>query len=167
MIRLLFASPDADSRRLFDAILRAALEMTPLEIDPAHADDVDDLLRRVDARAADVLVLDWSMAHEGTPDLVRELLQRNPQLRLVALLPLTYRQYRREVWQAGACSSIAKEHIDQEWLSSVLCIMQRAMLREAQLHAFYRGSATAPADASCCAAPAEGESPPQSSAPQH
>jgi DNA-binding NarL/FixJ family response regulator len=167
MIRLLFASPDPDSRALFDATLRAALELTPLDIVLAHAPALDDLLRRVDAHAVDAVVLDWLMAHEGTPDLVREMLQRDPQLRVVALLPLTYRQYRREVWQAGACSSIAKEHIDQEWLSSVLCIMQRAMLREAQLHAFYRGSATAPADASCCAAPAEGESPPQSSAPQH
>ena len=158
MIRLLFASPDADSRRLFDAILRAALEMTPLDIDAAHAVDMDGLRRRVDARASDVVVLDWLMAQEGTPDLVREILQRNPQLRVVALLPLTYRQYRREVWQAGACSSIAKEHIDQEWLSSVLCIMQRAMQREAQLHAFYQGSATAlPAEVPCCGSAAPGQ----------
>ena len=70
MIRLLFASPDADSRRLFDAILRAALEMTPLGIDVAHAVDMDDLRRRVDARASDVVVLDWLMAQEGTPCLL-------------------------------------------------------------------------------------------------
>ena len=81
----------------------------------------------------DVVLVDWPLVREGTPDLVRELVQRNPRLRIVALLPLTYRQYRREVWQAGACSSIAKEHIEQEWLSSVLCIMHRAMEREARL----------------------------------
>lgn len=157
MIRLLFASPDADSHHLFDVILRAALEMTPLDIDAAHAADMDDLLRRVGARGADVVVLDWLMAHEGTPGLVREILQRNSQAHVVALLPLTYRQYRREVWQAGACSSIAKEHIDQEWLSSVLCIMQRAAQREAQLHAFYQsGATTVSAEVPCCGSAAAG-----------
>lgn len=151
MIRVLFASPDPDSSTLFDAILQTALGMTPLDIAATHAPDLDDLLRRIDARQVDVVVLDWLMAQEGTPDLVRQILQRNPQLRVVALLPLTYRQYRREVWQAGACSSIAKEHIDQEWLSSVLCIMQRAMQREAQIHAFYQGGeAAVPVEVPCC-----------------
>jgi len=52
---------------------------------------------------------------------------------VVALLPLGYRQYRQRVWQAGACNSIPKEHMDQEWLSSILCVMHRAMQREARL----------------------------------
>jgi hypothetical protein len=70
----------------------------------------------------------------------------------VALLPQSYRQYRREVWQAGACSSIAKENMEQEWLSSVLCIMHRAMEREARLIASLGGSidVVTPSDAQCC-----------------
>ncbi len=54
-------------------------------------------------------------------------------MRIVALLPQSYRQYRHSVWEAGACSSIPKENIDQEWLSSILCVMQRSMQREASL----------------------------------
>jgi hypothetical protein len=54
-------------------------------------------------------------------------------MRIVALLPESYRQYRQRVWEAGACSSIPQEHMDQEWLSSILCVMKRAMQREAAL----------------------------------
>ena len=64
---------------------------------------------------------------------MRALLVRNPRLRIVALLPQSYRQYRQQVWEAGACTSIPHEHMDQEWLSSILCVMHRAMEREARL----------------------------------
>jgi len=46
-------------------------------------------------------------------------------------------QYRRQVWCAGACNGIPKEYMDQEWFSTVLCIMHRAMEREAKLLAKY------------------------------
>jgi hypothetical protein len=51
---------------------------------------------------------------------------------VVVLLPESPRQYRQLVWEAGACNGIPKEFIDQEWLSTVLCIMHRAMEREAK-----------------------------------
>ncbi len=53
----------------------------------------------------------------------------------MTLLPLQLRQYRQCIWDAGSCSSVPKEHMDQEWLSSVLCLMHRAMAREARLRA--------------------------------
>ncbi|MEJ5248964.1 MAG: hypothetical protein WHS90_14405 [Caldilinea sp.] len=137
-IRLLFASPDPQSQTLFRSLLAAALELTPLQVRDECVDTVEALLARTDAAADDVVVLDWLMAEAETPALVSTLLARNPQLRIVALLPHGYRQYRREVWQAGACSSIAKENMEQEWFSSVLCIMHRAMQREARLHAYYQ-----------------------------
>ncbi|MCS6826358.1 MAG: response regulator [Caldilinea sp.] len=137
-IRLLFASPDPQSHMLFRSLLAAALELTPLPVHAEHVDTMEALLARAHVAADDVVVLDWLMAEADTPTLVSTLLAHNPQIRIVALLPHGYRQYRREVWQAGACSSIAKENMEQEWFSSVLCIMHRAMQREARLHAYYQ-----------------------------
>ena len=153
-IRLLFATPDAESQMLLDSLLSSALELTPLTVRTAQATTIDALFARVDADADDVVVLDWLMAQAQTPALVATLLQHNPRLRIVALLPQSYRQYRKEVWQAGACSSIAKENMEQEWFSSVLCIMHRAMQREARLHAHYMGLAVNEAEqtAACCVA---------------
>ena len=154
-IRLLFATPDAESQMLLDSLLSSALELTPLTVRAENATTIDVLFARADADADDVVVLDWLMAQAQTPALVATLLQRNPKLRIVALLPQSYRQYRKQVWQAGACSSIAKENMEQEWFSSVLCIMHRAMQREARLHAYYQGLSTAAAlrePAVCCVA---------------
>jgi hypothetical protein len=86
----------------------------------------------VDAHQDDIILLDWQLAGPQTPALVRDMLVRDPLLRVVTLLPEHQRQYRQLVWDAGACNGIPKEHIDQEWLSTVLCLMHRAMQREAR-----------------------------------
>jgi DNA-binding NarL/FixJ family response regulator len=157
LIRLLFATPEAPFRKLLDSVIETALELTPLQVTTAAVQARQPLLQQVDAGAADVVVLDWSLAGPGTPDLVREILQRNPQMRVVALLPEIQRQYRQQVWNAGACSSIPKEHIDQEWLSSILCVMHRAMEREARLRAAWAAGEPLPQlpGGACCVAPSE------------
>ena len=60
-------------------------------------------------------------------------------MRIIVLLPSHQRQYRQLVWEAGACNSIPKEYMEQEWLSSVLCVMYRAMQREQKLRAELQG----------------------------
>lgn len=152
-IRLLFATPDQESKALLESLLHSALELTPLNVTASFVENKEVLLSRADTRADDVVVLDWLMAKSETAALVATLLEHNPQVRIVALLPQSYRQYRKQVWQAGACSSIAKENMEQEWFSSVLCIMHRAMQREAKLHAHYLGvasTAITEEPASCC-----------------
>lgn len=132
-IRLLFAT---STQELLDSMLSAALDLTPLTVRAEYVTTQSALLARANAEADAVIVLDWLMAQADAPALVATLLHCNPKLRIVALLPESYRQYRRQVWQAGACSSIAKENMEQEWFSSVLCIMHWAMDRETRLHAF-------------------------------
>jgi DNA-binding NarL/FixJ family response regulator len=151
-LRLLFATPEAEFLKLLDSIVHSARELAPIQMAAAAVTARQALFQRVDAGLDDVVVLDWSLAGAATPDLVRELLQRNPQLRVVALLPETQRQYRQQVWSAGACSSIPKEHIDQEWLSSILCVMHRAMEREARLRAAYAAGEPLPplGGTACC-----------------
>ncbi|HAJ37120.1 MAG TPA: hypothetical protein DCL15_15680 [Chloroflexi bacterium] len=154
-IRLLFATPDPESQALLNSLLVSALELTPLNVTVSYATTQDALLARARAGADDVVVLDWLMAKSETAPLVAAVVAANPQVRVVALLPEGYRQYRKQVWQAGACSSIAKENMEQEWFSSVLCIMHRAMQREARLHALYQGLDTGEATrepAACCVA---------------
>jgi len=131
-MRLLFAACDDESLALMYATLESALCLTPLEVQVAEVRHCAGLMARVDAKQDDIILLDWQIAGADTPALVREILSRNSLLRLVALLPEHYRQYRQLVWDAGACNGIPKEHMDQEWLSTVLCIMYRAMQREAK-----------------------------------
>lgn len=132
LMRLLFAAPDQASLNLMHTTLDSALCLAPVDVFVAEVQSREDLLARLATNQDDIIILDWPIAGAETPDLVREILARNPLLRVVALLPDHLRQYRQQVWEAGACNGIPKEHIDQEWLATVLCIMHRAMQREAK-----------------------------------
>lgn len=131
-MHLLFAVPEPGSLDLMHSILGSALCLTPLSVSAAEARTLGELCARVEAKMDDVILLDWDMVQAETPKLVKEILEKNPNLRVVVLLPESSRQYRRLVWEAGACNGIPKEFMDQEWLSTVLCIMHRAMEREAK-----------------------------------
>lgn len=131
-MRLLMATPDSEMLDLMRSLLAAALELVPLEVSAGAVADQEALLRRAALHSDDVILLDWQLAGGGSPELVRAIFAVNPRARVVALLPDQLRQYRQRIWDAGACSSIPTERLDQEWLSSALCIMSRAMAREAQ-----------------------------------
>jgi DNA-binding NarL/FixJ family response regulator len=132
LMRLLFTALDRESLDLMHTTLDAALCLAPVDVFVAEVRSREALLARLDTPQDDIVILDWQIAGPETPDLVREILSRNSLLRVVALLPDHLRQYRQQVWEAGACNGIPKEHIDQEWLATVLCIMHRAMEREAK-----------------------------------
>ncbi|MCB0110733.1 MAG: hypothetical protein KDE53_32665 [Caldilineaceae bacterium] len=140
-IRILLAIPTEECLRLLHSLLDEALNLICFDLVTAEVRTHETLFERIDAGlqreadAVDVVLLDWDLAEEATPALVRALLDRNPRLRVIALLPHHLRQYRELVWEAGACNSMPKEHMDQEWLSSILCVMFRAMQREAKLRA--------------------------------
>lgn len=140
-IRILLAVPTAECLALLRPLLHEARQLIYFDLVTAEVRTLPALLERVDAgltdsaSAVDVILLDWQLAEEETPALVRDLLSRNAQLRIITLLPNHLRQYRELVWQAGACNSMPKEYMDQEWLSSILCVMYRAMQREAKLRA--------------------------------
>lgn len=132
-VQILLAIPNEPSLRLVHSMLDETVNLIFFGIKAAEVHNSKDLLERIDTGLDDVLLLDWEMAEAETPQLVREILTHNPRMRIIALLPSHLRQYRELVWEAGACSSMPKEHMDQEWLSSALCIMHRAMEREAKV----------------------------------
>ena len=138
-IRLLFASPDDSSLALLQSIHQSAIDLMCFTTSTATVSTRETLSARVEAGMDDVILLDWPMAEAETPNLVEILLSKNPTLRVVVLLPMNYRQYRQEVWDAGACNSIPKEYMEQEWFSSIICVMHRAMEREERLRAAYEG----------------------------
>jgi DNA-binding NarL/FixJ family response regulator len=131
-MRLLMATPDHATLSLLRSLLDAALALVPLEVTADSVSDQNALQQRNALHSDDVILLDWQLAGAQSPDLVRALFADNPRARVVALLPDQLRQYRQRIWEAGACSSIPMERLDQEWLSSALCIMSRAMAREAR-----------------------------------
>lgn len=142
-IRLLIATPDDTSLALLRSVVDATRDLTCFAVTVAEAESYPALIHRVDRALDDVTLLDWEMAQAATADLVREILTHNPKMRIVVLLPSHQRQYRQLVWEAGACNSIPKEYIEQEWLSSILCVMVRAMQREARLRADYENKLAA------------------------
>lgn len=139
-IRILFASPDDASLGLLYSLHDSAMNLMCLNISTAEARTVDALQQRVADYADDVILLDWLMAEAATPALVQSMLAQNPKLRVVVLLPENFRQYRQRVWDAGACNSIPKEYMEQEWFSSIMCVMHRAMERERRLIAQYEAN---------------------------
>lgn len=133
LLRLLLAIPQAEELALVHSILDSALDLTCLDVAADEATNVAMLHTIVAEDRHDIIMLDWDMVEAETPALVSEILRKNPQMRVVVLLPLSYRQYRQMVWDAGACNGIPREHMDQEWLSTVLCLMHRAMERERRI----------------------------------
>lgn len=132
-IRLVIAAADSDSLKLFHSLLDAALQIVPFEIEAQDVSTLAELSRRNAARLDDLLLFDWQLANGDTPDYLRGLAAMNPSIRMITILPLHLRQYRQCLWDAGACTSIPKENMDQEWLASVLCLIHRAMEREERL----------------------------------
>lgn len=149
-IRILLAIPSDEWLQLLHPLLDEAQDLICFAVVADEVRTRQALLTRVEqglideAAAVDVILLDWQLVEEETPALVRQILGRNPNLRIIALLPDHLRQYRELVWQAGACNSIPKEHMDQEWLSSILCVMFRAMQREANLRKTLQGTVINP-----------------------
>jgi hypothetical protein len=140
-IRLVIAAPDPESIALYDGLLEHALRLLPLDITVDHVRTCADLAERARAHEDDVLLLDWLLAGGETPQYLRELLALHPRLRTLVIMPLDLRQYRACLWNAGACVGLPKEHLDHEWLLSMLCLMSRAMEREARLRLSVRRDA--------------------------
>lgn len=138
-VRILLAVPTKSCLSLLHSLLDEVRNLICFDLVTAEVRTRQALLQRINAgftnetENVDVMLLDWELVEQETPTLVRNLLTLNPQLRIIVLLPDHLRQYRELVWEAGACNSIPKEYVDQEWLSSVLCVMYRAMQREAKL----------------------------------
>lgn len=129
-IRLLIGAPDPESLALYRTVLGRALELLPLDIVAEDAAARSEVTERVAAGEVDVLLLDWTLAGADTPGYLRELVAADRRLRTIVALPLQMRQYRACLWEAGACAGLPKEHLDQEWLLSMLCLIGRAMERE-------------------------------------
>jgi DNA-binding NarL/FixJ family response regulator len=132
-IRLVIATADAESHDLLHTLLDAALQIVPFQVETRDVNTLEELSRRNSAHLDDLLLFDWQLADSDTPNYLRELAAINPNLRMITILPLHLRQYRQCLWDAGACTSIPKENMDQEWLASVLCLIHRAMEREERL----------------------------------
>ncbi len=132
-IRILLAAEDQAFLTLLDRVMAATRPLLAFDVDVQHASTRAAVCARAESRADDIILLDWGVADADTPDLIEDLFRCDANLRVVALLPQDPVQYRSRVWAAGACASIPREHMDQEWLASVLCVVHRAMAREARL----------------------------------
>ncbi len=132
-VHVLTVVSDRETLDLVSALLGESLRLVPFDIDADNVNTRDELLERMNLGHDESILLDWTFEGPGTPDLVREIARVNPRARVIVLLPEQMRQYRESTWEAGACGSIPKDLLDQEWMSSVLCMISRSMEREERL----------------------------------
>ncbi|MBI4277967.1 MAG: hypothetical protein HY660_05875 [Armatimonadetes bacterium] len=132
---LLLAEKDAEFRRTLVELVQAVRVRLPVALDCDVTSSPEETREQVARRQPDALLLDWHIAAEGTPEFIRDLQALDPGIRILVLLPGDARQYRLAVWAAGACAGIPRERVEAEWLTTAVCIMQRAMQREANLRA--------------------------------
>lgn len=124
-VQLLVATTDPDSIELYRALVDSALQLLPLDIAVNFVTTQAEVVQHVAASGIDVVLIDWQVAGAKTDQFIRLLATTHPFLCLIAVIPLNVRQYREQVWNAGAWACIPKEHLDQEWLHSVLCLICR------------------------------------------
>ena len=132
-MRLLLAASTSGTLDLMQFMLASVRQILPFDMTVSEARQRDEVLSRAQQNLDEVVLLDWQLAGADTPDVVRSLLDVNRDLRIMTLLPLEFKEYRRCVWDAGGCTSIPMERLDEEWLASALCLINRAMQREQRL----------------------------------
>lgn len=131
--RLLLAEKDPEFRRTLLELSQAVVDLLPIDLSVREAGSMAQTREEVTGWQADGVLLDWNIAVHGTTGFIEELQVLSPGLRVLAMLPSHAGAYRRAVWTAGACGSIPRDRLDPEWLATAVCIMTRAMQREARL----------------------------------
>jgi DNA-binding NarL/FixJ family response regulator len=136
--RLLVAEKDPEFCRTLLEVSRTVVDLLPIDLSVRDARSMAQVRTDVTGWQADAVLLDWNIADHDTPAFIKELQTLSPGLRVLTLLPASVIEYRRTVWEAGACASIPRDRLDPEWLATAVCIMTRAMQREARLKARVR-----------------------------
>jgi DNA-binding NarL/FixJ family response regulator len=136
MLRVLLAIASPLFRQTMQRVAQAALDLLPWPVTVETVEAPSELEERAGRDPRTLLLLDWEWAKEETPDLLSRMFDRNPQMRVVVLLPPgAPKAYRSALWAAGACASTPRDRLDEEWMVTILCLVRRAMEREGLLPA--------------------------------
>ncbi|MDR7482309.1 MAG: hypothetical protein QN183_10550 [Armatimonadota bacterium] len=131
--RLLIAEPHVEFRQTVREVVEATRPLLPVDLEVAEAATLADTHARLAGWRPHALLLDWDIAADATPLLLNALQHDTPGLRVLVMLPGGAPQYRAAVWTAGACAGIPRDRLDGEWLATAVCLVRRAMEREAHL----------------------------------
>jgi hypothetical protein len=134
MLRVLLAIASPLFRQTMQQVARAALDLLPWPVAVEVVEAPSELEEKAGRDPRTLLLLDWEWAKEETPALLPRLFERNPEMRVVVLLPPgAPKAYRSALWAAGACASTPRDRLDEEWMITILCLVRRAMEREGLL----------------------------------
>jgi DNA-binding NarL/FixJ family response regulator len=131
--RLLLAEKDPEFRRTLQELSQTVCDLLPIDLAVRDAASLAEAREGVSSWQPDGVLLDWNIAADATPGFIQELQRLSPGLRVLVMLPGHAYEYRRTVWEAGACAGVPRERVEAEWLATAVCIMTRAMQREAAL----------------------------------
>lgn len=130
---LVVAEGDAEFRKTVGEMTGAVRAALPFAIEVREGASAPEIRALLAEWHPDALLLDWNVAAEGTVPFLRQLQGMAPGVRILVMLPEASGEYRRAVWDAGACAGVPRDRLDAECLAAAVCIMQRAKLREAAL----------------------------------
>jgi DNA-binding NarL/FixJ family response regulator len=133
--RILLAAGNPEYLKSLHELTGAACGLLPMRIEVDDTTSVAGVRERLAANPPDALVIDWSLAPADILTAVGTLTAQHPEMRVLLLIPDVGREYREAAWGVGACACVPRDRIDPEWLQAMLCVMNRAKEREAQIRA--------------------------------
>jgi DNA-binding NarL/FixJ family response regulator len=131
--RILLAAGNADYLKSLNELTTVACGLLPMRIEVEETTSVAGLRQRLAAGAPDALVVDWSLAPADLLATVGSLTAKQPEMRVLLLIPDVGLEYREAAWGVGVCACVPRDRIDPEWLQAMLCVMNRAKEREARI----------------------------------
>ncbi|HEY4613425.1 MAG TPA: response regulator transcription factor [Bacteroidota bacterium] len=119
MTRILVADDHPVVRQGLRHIL--AEEFAPAEV--GEAKNGDEVMEQVQRRAWDIIVLDLSMPGKNGLDLIKDLKQQHPAVRLLVLTMLSEEQLAIRVLRAGAEGFLTKDEAPEELVLAIKKIL--------------------------------------------
>ena len=129
MIRLLIA----DDHPVVREGLRRIIAEQPAMVAAGEATTGDDVLEKVRALAIDVLLLDISMPGRGFLDVLRQLREEQPRVRVLVLSMHPEEQYAVRALRAGAAGYLTKDHSPEQLVEAIGKVMRGGRFVSASL----------------------------------
>ncbi len=118
----------ADDNQIFrDALAMFLASDADMEV-VAQAEDGHDVLAKLDAMRPDVICMDVSMAPLNGMETTRQVLRRQPRVKIIGLSAHADRSLVDQMIQAGALGYVVKDHAGESLLSAIRDGASRANL---------------------------------------
>jgi DNA-binding NarL/FixJ family response regulator len=119
-LRMLFADANSD----FQESVRQLVDAVGTEVSLIYASDGKEALTKAFSARPHLVLADFGLPRMEALDLVRQIKQRLPETRVIVMLSVNSKEYRLAAQEAGACATVSKPALNEDWMRMVLCLLQ-------------------------------------------